>query len=117
MKLENQVCSEEPAKKLFKYFNWQDCLFCYARGNIKEDYKLILSEEINEDLDDTIPAYTVAELGEMLPNGGVEYYKSKELNGLWHCGQTHPSLKKVSAETEADVRAEMLIYLKKNKLI
>lgn len=66
MKLEKQVVSLELAKKLFKHLNWIDCLFCYARAYTTTPYKLILSKEIDEYLDDTIPAYTVAELGETL---------------------------------------------------
>ena len=62
-------------------------------------------------------AYTVAELGEMLPTG----YMSVQANE-WHCENLDiyiepDTVVKAQAPTEADARAKMLIYLLENKLI
>lgn len=58
------------------------------------------------------PAYTVAELGEMLPQA-----TETSLRGTrWHC-LTHLCSYIGIANTEADARVLMLIYLLENKLI
>jgi len=72
-------------------------------------------------------AFTVAELGEMYgdvmheTSDGGEVLMSAKYDREWRCGVRHgkgkgkPAL--FSAVTEADVRAQTLIYLLENKLI
>ena len=63
------------------------------------------------------PAFSGAELGEMLPSGMSESYKL--VRGGWMVS-SHPygkSKKTQEGNTEADARAKMLIYLLENKLI
>ena len=111
MKLENQVCSLELAKKLKElgvkqesYFYWQEfegqvALRSAYRGN-----------ELPRD--DRYSAFTVAELGEMLP---MIYTPVKDINGfkekwLW----VNNKAEKHWENTEADARAKILIYLLEN---
>ncbi|MDR3473439.1 MAG: hypothetical protein P4M09_17410 [Devosia sp.] len=67
---------------------------------------------------DNINAYTVAELGEMLPlscesgkNDACDWYCATIANNLGWKEETF------TENTEADARAKMLIYLIENKLV
>ena len=63
-----------------------------------------------------ISAFTVAELGEMLPKGSAS---SVRKNGKWKC--VPPIYNRMppnqTADTEANARAKMLIYLLEHNLI
>ncbi len=142
MKLEKQVCGLKLAKKLKELGVKQDSLFywqnnvCYERQGQKHSSNpyVFHSEEKNiyengnEDLaegnDDytghyrterkIYSAFTVAELGEMLPDTS---YSQK--CGKWVCKDNNSEyfLLQQTADTEADARAKMLIYLIDSKLI
>lgn len=64
-------------------------------------------------------AFTVAELGEMLPE--MYIHTDKKDNGYWNIRYQNPnggmSDYIIGGATEADARAKMLIYLLENKLI
>ena len=67
---------------------------------------------------DCLSAFTVAELGEMLPVAYRSYQLSANRN--WRCESDKEYIRDrrpVEAHTEADVRAKMLIYLVENKLM
>lgn len=68
-----------------------------------------------------VSAFTVAELGEMLPkNYEFQFFVGDSGMGeLWHLTgcKSDLSLEGMAEETEADARAQMLIYLIENKLI
>ncbi len=112
MKLKDQVCSLELAKKLKELGVPQTGLYFHVQQEgqnptivPKWRAKRILSwhKEI-------VSAYTVAELGEMLPKvtsmGNTFEY--------WFCNYDgHVT----QANNEADARAKMLIYLLENNLI
>lgn len=114
MKLENQVVSLELSKKFKKLGLNQESLFYWGvpkSGNIPEG-------QLNEGLPiknskmykfrDYYSAFTVAELGEMLPNGK---YSWKSGHG-WLASEIFPAdLQERHFKTEADARAVMLIYL------
>lgn len=126
MKLEQQVCSLELAKKLKELGVKQDSLFywCGSHSNPDAPWEIHNWKVYNSEFrfryyqsDDPVSAFTVAELGEMLPYRGSIYSEpvsedneSKE----WICiyGKTI-----TKADTEADARAKMLIYLVENNLI
>jgi len=116
MKLEDQVCSLELAKKLKELGVDQDSYFYWCRiRDLETDHVSIKSESQIENLenyyqvDKITSAFTVAEIGEMLPHffdswhevGTWEYsIKLDRDGGMTFC-----------AKTEADARAKTLIYL------
>lgn len=128
MKLEQQVVSLEIAKRLKELGAKQESLYHWVdSGNIQEYWSLISNYSGN----DGLSAFTVAELGEMLP---TSLYKENQTyffnlangNGV-RCpnyvtyinGQTgiHLLNKLIWEKTEAEARGKMLIYLLENKLI
>jgi hypothetical protein len=120
MKLEQQVCSLELAKRLKKLGVKQDGVFGYASKR-SEKYRLYFdpfTERVN--LNSVVSAFTVAELGEMLPeemkNGtSWEELRIKRDGDEWNV--IYGALWNEEASTEADARAKMLVHLLENKLI
>jgi hypothetical protein len=117
MKLQNQVVSLELAKKLKELGFPQDSLFYWTKSldgkNVLKEWRIITGdEEINAY---GSSAYTVAELGEMLP--GLWMPVKDEENGRKPWLRVDREINKTWEETEADARAKTLIYLKENKLI
>jgi hypothetical protein len=113
MKLENQVCSLELAKRLKELGVKQESLFYWCqmekptrtawdiRGEkFIDDYKYT-SRELKY-----ISAFTVAELGEMLPKLSCSGKYTKD----YICNLVSGELQ--TAKTEANARAKMVIYLK-----
>lgn len=136
MKLEQQVCSLDLAKRLKELgVDQLHSLFIYRKYSLREKHDImfdpkrnlaILSGMIQEEL----AAFTVAELGEMLPfflkdNGWLNIWKRNIGAGeVWVVVYTEIEMdgsEKVyfdfDSPTEADARAEMLIYLLENNLI
>lgn len=126
MKLENQVCSLELAKKLKELGVKQDSIFART-----EDTGQVISGSCEEWMPNWVSAFTVAELGEMLPDsikkdnnpywyeerktqisGGeiyyVVYYKFNH--------QISGDIISFNGNSEADARARMLVYLLENNL-
>lgn len=148
MKLENQVVSLELAKKLKELGVKQDSLFYWGRngeelfartgiddttfgfttlnaeGPAGDPYWFDISELDDEDW---FSAFTVAELGEMLPAachklskyGSWLFLNKKQDENTWICGygDNAVSHKDVEANTMVDATASMLIYLIENNLI
>ena len=134
MKLEQQVCSLELAKQLkdlriiadsLYFWVWND----YNRAYITNSIMLVTGSAPDlkqHEAREWYPAYTVAELGEMLPNGnysfryiGVEKWAAGNNLYNYNANMQGKMVKVTEKEskTEADARAKMLIYLKGNKLI
>lgn len=136
MKLENQVCNLELAKRLKELGVKQESLFYWLQdgvgmATILVDHKGVMQDELYSS------AFTVAELGEMLPES-IDYQVDEfGHRSVWFTsGRTilnkgkgwyvmyndpHPANKvpvyAIHGDTEADARAKMLIYLLENKLI
>lgn len=114
MKIENQCCSYEQAKKLKELGVAQLGIFCY---NLNGDLYGVYSKH------DYYSAFTVAELGVMLPNiikvGKSHYYLEYEMNGyhytLGYEDVEDGSLLICSGDNEAEVRASALISLFEKK--
>lgn len=136
MKLENQVVSLDLAKRLKELGVKQESLFYWVSGDIVAlpEWRVAQKREIRlgkgqrtRDVE-TYSAFTVAELGEMLPgNTGTKsealyFVTQKGLMGrMWYCNAIDMLTNKprygYEGNTEADARAKILIYLLKNKLI
>ena len=136
MKLEKQVCSLELAKKLKELGVKQDSIFHWC-WDVETPY-ILFQEELpkfaNKDYANRkimtyneakySSAFTVAELGEMLPNplegkiiGGYKFFGSEHVGSEWECGSDKMLEHTFTDKFEANARAKMLIYLKENNLI
>src|SRR5437016_1342304 len=137
MKLEDQVVSLELAKKLKELGFKQESLFYWVISrNDGKTYDLecelqcgLCSRSFNGNREGAISAYTVAELGEMLPErlklsdkwgffpltiGKLSLgWRAEYRKWVGHILQGVVS----DSVTEVDARAKMLIYLKENNLL
>lgn len=129
MKLEQQVCSLELATKLKELGVKQESYFVWhGDGSEENPWKVFIRSQTGSN----IPAFTVAELGEMLPRVVTKDEKLYLLtpsaggNGLrfidyvtYHngVGTFLAAYPYIEGDTEADARAKMLIYLIENNLI
>jgi len=135
MNLEQQVCSLDLAKRLKGLGVKQESLFWWQETNNGNAHIFIGATGSYSGV--CIAAFTVAELGEMLPEHIVLEHPTSHTSERYffhywnqegtyieysypgisspkrhsHCGHW------VSANTEADARAKMLVYLLENKLI
>ena len=112
MKLEHQLSSLEPSKKLKELGVKQESLFWWYDGELEYHSDSQPSKSTFEQCS----AFTVAELGEMLPIGIHTY--QRPLDG-WGCLSEHQFGKDI-IEVEkkmADAMAKMLIYLLEHGLL
>lgn len=146
MKLEQQVCSLELAKRLKElgvkqetYFVWwyTEAMSADVKYFPDQDWgKREWSLRVNAPLDANrkenlyggraLAAFTVAELGEMLPDVVIDdedrtnfWLRTWKTGQEWAFAYTYgqTSIYVETALTEADARAKMLIYLIENNLI
>ena len=143
MKLEDQVVSLELSKKLKELGVPQESLFWWAEYRHKINQPKFQWEVTDSTYEgdyceykNKVSAYTVAELGEMLPlvvsQNGEDHYlncfrpcqwiEAQDKSLGWMIGYengvfTHDEVEIQEAPTEADARAKMLIYLLENNLI
>lgn len=127
MKLEDQVCSLELAKRL-KELGVKQESFAYWHKNHASVKLRLDRDDLGTDWSDNQinSAFTVAELGEMLPMkvsgdfGFLRWLRIARVPGRWVVGYVDEGAEfefEESAETEADTRAKMLIYLIENRLV
>lgn len=125
MKLEQQVCSLELARRLKEIGVRQESYLAWCDCDVHGEYDI---REFAAAADDRrIAAFTVAELGEMLPEELLidgEWTATLEISkgdNAWHVYYHNDQIPRTFhleyADTEADARAKMLIYLLENKLI
>jgi len=116
MELKKQVVSIRLAKKLKKLGVKQESLFYWEmdffkkgriKGRIATQEKACIGSEV------CFSAFTVAELGEMLPKS----YHSEKMNLMWGIFGCGGICQEIYEKKEADARAKMLIYLIENNLI
>ena len=153
MELRKQVCSLELAKKLRELDVKQESLFYWMEMydlsrkekyiDSKNETKVVYGKkyELGENCSNNdFSAFTVAELGEMLPQkvekhqpGKMEYYyfgtgKTHKLDEYYEEHEVSYSchndslkaeeiLQIMRANTEADARAKMIVYLLEKKLL
>jgi len=118
MKIEDQVCSLELSKRLKElgvkqesYFQWRgfDC------GETEITFIVLPVGEIPEEVGiakigfGVFAAFTVAELGEILPG----FCHSYRFENRWVCTTNDVNIifRIENEKTEADARAKMLVYL------
>ena len=122
MKLEQQVTSLELSRCLKEIGVKQESLFywvCHWVNRTPErTFNLFYGKDEDDTVNEFVSAFTVAELGEMLPEGT----ESHRRDNTWWCildrrvGRRNVTEAK-KASAEADARAAMLIHLLENKLI
>lgn len=114
MKLEDQVCSLQLAKRLKELGVAQMGAFSWCwEGGYFLGFRQISA--LHEDKPfGVFAAFTVAELGEMLPSYPGEF-PWKDAEGKWWVTLETPD--QYSTNTEANARAEQLIYLIESNLI
>ena len=126
--LEKQVTSLELSKRLKESGVKQDSVYYWLDINdeIIDDTDCMLfnyDELVSTDAKNCYSAFTVAELGEMLPDGCYSQRGMRRKEGskpgtplalLWICAYKYDAKR---AKTEADARAKMRIYLIENKLV
>lgn len=138
MKLEQQVTSLDPSCRLKELGVKQESLFWWEPTSNRKDAKWSLQlcefycdcsyddhcdaepSGYTYNREDCISAFTVAELGEMFNRQGVGGFRSALLGkDGWICFATTVKSGEHNerADTEADARAKMLIYLLENRLI
>lgn len=139
MRIEDQVCSLELAKRLKELGVEQDGLFYYQNNpyndgqdcidimikevRSKNGENNIINVECENDASPTYSAFTVAELGEILPDAILFhdsncYIKCQKKDNEYKIYIDHLSrLVIFFDENEANVRAKILIYLIENGLI
>lgn len=134
MNLENQVVSLELSKKLEELGIVQESLWYWVYHNKNDKFIWNLFQKDEDDkANKHISAFTVAELGEMLPgklcfgvigSGRKNFWLgTNKINEQWeifykldnkHINEIFHS---IFTNTEVDARAEMLIWLIENKYI
>lgn len=128
MNLESQVCSLELAERLKKVGIKQESLFFWVTGETYDVDDNIypvttLFYQPPPGADDYVSAFTVAELGEMLPHWcrsqKIISASNLEETGEWRCAAYHAPTESsyIYGFTEANARARMLIYLIEKKII
>lgn len=129
MKIEEQVCSLIQAKRLKELGVTQEVIYCHIPvNNLQhdkfhvEDISYVFAEYGEEWMKYGFAAYTVAELGKMLPARFVTYKSGDDKydleKGLYSVTSIRISeIKRYYDQTEARARAGMLIMILEDKII
>lgn len=138
MKLQHQVCTVKQAKRLkelLSHYQWKnvDFNFYWMKTEATSNYFLTTAERVGGYAYpvDSVAAFTVAELGAMLPfellNPASMEHRRMITNsdftvGIWKYKflwriRTSEGIAAVDFKTEAEARAAMLIYLLENELL
>lgn len=105
MKIENQVCTLEQAKRLKELGVAQDSLFYHWLDYDGYKHACVRMEKWNNGRQPDCSAFTVAELGVML-QGCESYTRKSDRNDYWYIYLD----KYEHFKTEAETRAALLIY-------
>ena len=117
MKLEQQVCTLEQAKKLKELGVEQKVLYQWKVNDVQT---VVIDTPMAMWIERYVPpvgnafyaAFTVAELWVMLPPMFRTYHERNK--GMWYC--KYKGHRTEDFKTEAEARAAMLIYLLENSL-
>ena len=119
MRLEDQVCSLELAKRLKELGVKQEAAFHWRYSDLLEEWSLFRPTKDVTSSKPFYAAFTVAELGEMLPRTILfeNYFYSfrviRALDGKWWLSYetVNKLYKEILDDSEADARAKMIVYL------
>ena len=120
MNIEQQVVSLELAKQLKDAGYPQEGLWWWVYTTVeypKKHWEFVVSMEPRtfSEYKDIYVAPTVAELGKILRDDCFSYRTREQ---IWYCyGKIGSGMYSQEADTEADARAKMLLYLHKEGLI
>jgi len=120
MKLEKQVTSLKLSKKLKKLGVLDMSVHAWVKHPSTKDYYLMRADKAMGRANllagnyGVYSAFTVAELGEMLPETNWQTYREKK---GWILTDHQINIPIQKANTEASARAKMLIYLIENDLL
>ena len=130
MKLEDEVCSLDLAKKLKELGVKQESLFQHVNNPIGHaGWQMWFQGRVATVLGERAEwyaAFTVAELGEILPptidgkyNDKTRWFNSRKTSKacVWYENARPNEEIMTEADTEADARAKMLVYLIENQLV
>lgn len=131
MKLEQQVVSLELAQKLKELGVKQESLYYWATFDVDEEAPAEIIDAYTRKAkswfigENCYSAFTVAELGEKIRKQEkygmpiYDTYHKQWYSGYWddECNEQANYWIDISADTEADARAKMLVYLLENNLI
>lgn len=129
MELEKQVSNQALSLKMRDLGVKQESLFWWVWEHVnfkeslpaepKREWRLIQEGEELPKQDEEVSAFTVAELGEMLPLHKIEMKRFAPKSTIYCAllGEDGYTIFEEDAVSEADARAKMLIYLLENKLI
>jgi len=111
-----QVISLKYAKELKELGFEKESLFYWINPFKRQGWKIVCENEYDFNKHhEYYPAYTVAELGEFLPNFHYSYKSENWKTYYKGVSDILDNFPLIEAKTEADVRVKMLIYLiKKN---
>ena len=113
MTLESQVASLELCKRLKELGVKQESYFIWIES--LHENRIVQSSNTPHETRIICSAFTSAELGEMLPSMTPSKLADTSVTERrWSCGMYPDDFR---AQTEADARAAMLIYLIKQKLV
>ena len=118
MKIEDQVCNLKNAQKLAELGVKRISLLHHCKSPTTGGYYLASPEDFHMGVD-VCPAYTVAELGEMVFQAGA-IPPLKTLEGGWVVmseGNEKPPCHLEGVHTEADARAMLVICLLRQGLL
>ena len=118
IKLENEVSNLELSKRLKELNVKQESYFTWSKAMDRNAWRIENTQFFAVDRRRDISAFTVAELGEMLPIDTCSWRNiASRYVCKWTQGQHQEYEQTEFADTEANARAKMLIYLLENKLI
>lgn len=125
MELKSQNCSLELSKRLQELGVKQESLWWWTKLKFKlldlkgKEYQWAIDYTYNrkKDREYLYSAFTVAELGEMLPCDYITWKSKKGKKWVCRWLEDYKDERLQKATTEANARAKMLIYLLENKLI
>lgn len=118
LKIEDQVCSIQVAKCLKELGVKQDSYFHWHKWFSNRDFELVYDYDRLNNPTENYSAFTVAELGEMLPNYFSTYKYKKGWGACWGDNMYDiRTFNPLENSKEADARALIIIYLIEHDLL